>query len=90
MKKLAIALACLFAAQSGVSSAQEQQTLELRKNTRIVDANGRPLGKIRSIDEAQGYVIIIENMKPYPVPISSLALEDGRLVTSLTREQVGL
>lgn len=90
MKKLALAVTCLLAAQGMSAYAQDHAEIDIKKNTLVTDADGRKVGKIRAIDQEAGFVVIIANLKSYRVPIDSLSPDGSRLQTSFTKKQLGL
>ncbi|HKI68887.1 MAG TPA: hypothetical protein VKA67_04815, partial [Verrucomicrobiae bacterium] len=53
----------------------------------IYDANGRRVGVVYDVG-SDGSPQVILRGKVYSIPASTLALEEGKLVTSLTKKQI--
>lgn len=93
MNKLLIA-ALFVAGTTSVANAEGTATstpkLEIKRNKILEDASGHSIGKVFEVHQEDGYVVLIDQMKMYRVPISSLTADGTKLKSSLTREQIGL
>lgn len=77
-----------LAAQS--NSEPAAASVMVKKNKILVDANGRRLGKIFEVNPGKGYASFILQMKTYRVPLKTITSDGNHLVTSMSKEELGL
>lgn len=78
------------AAVPGAVPGAVPATLDIKRNKAIIDADGRPLGKVYEVNARKGVVSFMSQMKVYQVPISTLSSDGAKIRTTLTRAQIGL
>jgi hypothetical protein len=67
--------------------AAESAQVEVKKGDHIYDANGKHIGRVYQLSTS-GDPQIIRGITLVTVPVATVSLSDGKLVTSLTRAQL--